>query len=256
MRRPIISANWKANQGEMDDRQRLVAFLRSLDSPLDTDVTVHPPYTALVAERKLGNVALGSQDCSRFVDGAYTGEITCEMLRSFGVRYVILGHSERRGYAAETDAVIAAKLARAVEAGLIVILCCGEDALARDAGLARDVVAGQVSSALEQVGVQPGQLVVAYEPIWAIGAGKPATPEEAQEMCGFIRSHLAELAGESAIAEQVRLQYGGSVSPSNVSLFADCQDLDGVLVGGASLKPETFLPLVEAFAGSAKSGGR
>lgn len=245
----LVSANWKANHGSAQDRDHLRSFFGALRDVTGADVTVHPPYTSLVPADLLAidrpRTWLGAQDCSTFTSGAYTGEIACEMLASFGVRFVIIGHSERRAVA-DTDAVVAAKIRRAFETGLGVILCCGEPADVRATGRANRMIGGQLRSALEGLHVDPEMLVVAYEPIWAIGAGQPASPDDAQAMAAFIRQTLREVHSRDT-AESVRIQYGGSVKSDNVAAFAACPDVDGVLVGGASLSAETFLPLVAAF---------
>lgn len=245
-RRPIISANWKANQGDAADRQRVMEFAAAVDAPGGVEVTVHPPYTALAElSSSADGVSLGAQDCSRFEDGAHTGEVTATMLQTFGVEYVILGHSERR-LAGEDPTLIAEKGVRAWRAGLNVILCCGESAAERDRGQTEEVIAAQIGEAVGCAPPSGDRLVIAYEPVWAIGSGVAASPHEAQETCLFVRGVLADC-GLDLEADDVRVQYGGSVNPTNVAGFAACPDIDGVLVGGASLTPATFIPLVDAF---------
>jgi triosephosphate isomerase (TIM) len=250
-RRAIVSANWKSKQGLPGDRDGLVAFVDAMRGLQGVDVSVHPPFTALMPipqrERASATVALGAQDCSIFPDGAHTGEISCEMLKGFDVRYVIVGHSERRNESGDDDDVVARKVKRVLDAGLTVILCCGEPEGVRRAGTQATMIGEQLRSALEDVVVDATRLVVAYEPIWAIGSGAAATPQDAQEMCGFIRDHLVSCGCAREQAQRVRLQYGGSVTAENAASFASCPDVDGVLVGGASLATETFLPLVNAF---------
>jgi triosephosphate isomerase len=215
-----------------------------------TDVTVHPPFTDLrsvqtVIESDRMKLQLGAQNCHWEDKGAFTGEVSPSMLAKLNVTYTIVGHSERRELFGETDEVVAKKVKSVLKAGMTPILCVGETLEERDAGGADDKVKGQVRAGLE--GLKPeqvGGLVIAYEPIWAIGTGKTATSDDAQAMCGLIRGTVGELAGGEAAAS-VRIQYGGSVKPANIAELMAQADIDGALVGGASLDPDDFARIVQ-----------
>ncbi|MEH6592773.1 MAG: triose-phosphate isomerase [Halioglobus sp.] len=246
MRRPLVAGNWKMHGSRASVEQLLTGITSDLATAVRAEVVVCPTYVHLsqAAELTAGTVvAIGAQDCSHASSGAYTGEISPVMLREAGCDWVILGHSERRQYHDESDALVAAKLLAATEAGLTPILCVGETREQRESGEAEAVVARQLVGAL---GVQPLQekLVVAYEPVWAIGTGLTATPSEAQDMHAFIRAQLGNLAGVNA--GTVRILYGGSVKAGNAAeLFAQ-SDIDGALVGGAALVAGDFLAIIEA----------
>jgi len=246
MRRPFIAGNWKMNLG-CQDAVRLAQQIREvLGSLPDRDVAVCPTFVSLgaVAQVLEGSpIQVGGQDCARFDDGAYTGEVSATILRSTGARLVILGHSERRHVMGETDEVVRAKMGKAREHGLRPILCVGETLEEREAGRTLEVVERQVRKGLEGFGAPDlAETTVAYEPVWAIGTGKVATPEQAQEVHAAIRGWLKELGG--AVGEDMRIQYGGSVKPSNVNGLMAMRDIDGALVGGASLKADDFAELV------------
>ncbi len=254
MRKPIIAANWKMNYGRVEEA---VNFARKIRSPLNgcgnVDRVICPPFTVLSALADvLGatEIALGAQNMHWEEKGAHTGDIAPGMLTDT-CRYVILGHSERRalGGDGEDDAAIQRKVQAALAHTLTPIICVGEGTAQRDAGETASWVAGQVGSALAGLSVEqiPG-LIFAYEPIWAIGTGQPATAAEANRVIGLIiRGQIAELFGEEAAA-QVRVQYGGSVTAENMAEFMAMPEIDGALVGGASLK-ETFVDLVRAAGG-------
>jgi len=215
------------------------------------DVSVHPPFTDIrsvqsVLEGEGIPVALGAQDCAVEDRGAFTGEVSPVMLAKLHVEYVIVGHSERRALFGETDAVVAAKLRAVLRNGMVPICCVGETVDERDIGLTQERLTAQVTAALG--GVPPedvASMVIAYEPVWAIGTGQAATPGDAQEACAWIRGVVAQVAGEDA-ATTVRIQYGGSVKADNTGDLMACTDVDGLLVGGASLDAAQFTDIVRA----------
>ncbi len=226
-----------------ETREFLEAFLPMVKDAADVDIVVAPPFTALAAAHdamKGGNVQLSAQDLFWEEKGAYTGEVAPGMLVDAGCRHVIIGHSERRQYFSEDDFVVNRKIKAAKKAGLGVIFCVGESLEEREAGKTFDVIKLEVEAGLAEVDSE--NLVVAYEPIWAIGTGKTATVEQAQEVHAFIRKILANLYGNKA--EQVRILYGGSVTPENVDSLMACRDVNGALVGGASLKTDSFSRIV------------
>jgi triosephosphate isomerase len=214
---------------------------------VDRDIVLAPPFTALSAVSgaiKGTNMALSAQDLFWEDKGAYTGEISAEMLLDLGCKYVIIGHSERRQFFGETDETVNRKIRQALNKGLLPIVCVGELLAEREAGKANEVIERQVTGALK--GVSAGQMqrvVIAYEPVWAIGTGKTATPDQANEIHAFIRQKVGSLY-DGGTAGGLRIQYGGSVTPDNVSALMAKPDIDGALVGGASLKPESFAALV------------
>ncbi len=246
-RTPVIAGNWKMNL----DHLEAIQLVRQLVYHLVADVfdaaelVGVPPFTALRSLQSLieGDrlrLALGAQTCSEHDAGAYTGEVSPVMLAALRVRYVICGHSERRTLFGETDEVVNRKVAAALRAGMTPILCVGESGEQRDAGVADAVVTRQVRAGLAGVAPeQVAQLVVAYEPIWAIGTGRTATPDDADAMCGVVRATVADVAGTDA-ADAVRVQYGGSVKPGNIRELMSRPHVDGALVGGASLDAEDF----------------
>lgn len=245
MRTPLIAGNWKMHK---DHRQAadLVRELHSLLADLEgVEVAVCPPFTALgevsrLLEELNSRLVLGAQDVYPAREGAFTGEISPVMLKALGVRYVIVGHSERREILGEGDDFIAAKVRAVLDEDMVPILCVGETLEEREAGRALSKVEGQLQMDLVSLRAEevPG-LVVAYEPVWAIGTGRTATPDDAQEMNAFIRSWLAGRFGEEN-ASDVRILYGGSVKPDNASELMAMPDIDGALVGGASLKAADF----------------
>ena len=247
MRQPLVAGNWKMH-GSRDSVGELVAALKASALADAVEVAVCPTYVHLAQALELcaGSViGVGAQDCSHVEAGAYTGEVSAPMLADVGCQWVILGHSERRAYHAESDSLISAKLKMAVEAGLKPILCVGETREQRESGEAEAVVAAQLAGALNGHSQLPG-LVIAYEPVWAIGTGLTASPEQAQDMHAFIRGQLADVAGLHA--NDTRLLYGGSVKPGNAAeLFAQA-DIDGALVGGAALVAEDFQAICNAAA--------
>jgi triosephosphate isomerase (TIM) len=246
-RKLIIAGNWKMNKTVAEAVDLVNDLKRELANVKEVDVIVCPPYTALseVSRQILdSNIRLGAQNMSEHNFGAYTGEIAAGMLKEFSVRYVILGHSERRQYQQEPDDLIARKALAAHAASLRPIVCVGETLAEREADSTWDVVGGQLRGSL--AGLSPEQIletIIAYEPVWAIGTGRTATADQAQEVHAFIRSQLASLFGE-AVARRVRIQYGGSVKPSNARELMSQPDVDGALVGGAALEVRSFSEIV------------
>lgn len=248
MRTTIVAGNWKMN-GSAAMAEELVEGIKAGMSEVgNTDVVVCPPsiYLSFVAELiKDSPIALGAQNVSHEQAGAFTGEITAEMLKDAGCEYVIVGHSERRSLYGETDEVVAKKYARALEVGLTPILCVGELLEEREGGQTEAVVARQIDAVIDNSGVDSlGKGVIAYEPVWAIGTGKVATPEQAQDVHAFIRQRVA--AHDAGVAESLRIQYGGSMKPDNADGLLGKPDIDGGLIGGASLKSADFLGICKA----------
>ena len=248
MRVPLIAGNWKMYKTVAEAVDLVDGLLAGLGNPSDREIVVCPPFTALHALSPLlrgTEIHLGAQDVYPEVQGAFTGAISPVMLRDLGCQYVIVGHSERRQIFGEGDALINRKLHSAMTHGLRPILCVGETKPERDSGRAESVVVGQLRGCLEGVAASAAaDLVVAYEPVWAIGTGDTATPADAQSMHAAIRQVLAEILGSEA-ASSIRLQYGGSVKPDNVDELMAQPDIDGALVGGASLKADSFLRIVQ-----------
>ena len=247
MRQSLVAGNWKMH-GSRASVEALLGALVDGDLPSQVDVAVCPTYVHLAQAQVLSTgsvVAVGAQDCSHMQSGAFTGEVSAEMLVDIGCRWVILGHSERRQYHAESDDLVAAKLSAAMQAGLAPIVCVGETREQREAGEAEAVVGSQLQGALAgQASLT--DLVVAYEPVWAIGTGLTATPEQAQDMHAFIRQELGSISGVESDA--VRILYGGSVKPGNAEELFARPDIDGALVGGAALVAEDFLAIIRAAA--------
>jgi triosephosphate isomerase len=251
-RRPLISGNWKMHHNHFEAIQTVqkLSYLLSKDDVEAVDVSVHPPFTDLrsvqtVLEADDIPVALGAQNCHWEDKGAFTGEVSPAFLAKLSVRYVIAGHSERRELFGETDEMVAKKVGAVLTHGMIPIMCVGETLEERESGATEDKVLGQVRAGLAgRTAEQVGAMVIAYEPIWAIGTGRTATSDDAQAVCGAIRSCVSELFG-SAAAASVRIQYGGSVKSSNIAELMSRPDIDGALVGGASLDPDEFARIVQ-----------
>jgi triosephosphate isomerase len=245
-RTPYIAANWKMHKTVAEAAAFVDALLPRI-SATQNDVVICPPFTALTAvvERRYGTaVKVAAQNMHEEGSGAFTGEVSAPMLVELDVEAVVLGHSERRQYFNETDEALARKVPAALAAGLEPILCVGESEEARDANQTEGVLERQLQADLAAVDSgKLAEVVVAYEPIWAIGTGRTATPEQAQEACAFIRDVLRE---RGAVADAVRILYGGSVKPANAAELLSQPDIDGALVGGASLDPEEFAAIVEA----------
>jgi triosephosphate isomerase len=248
-RKLIIAGNWKMNKTVAESLDLVNGLKRELASVKEVDIVVCPPFTALSEVSKAildtNNIRLGAQNMSEHNGGAYTGEIAAAMLKEFSVRYVILGHSERRLFQKESDALISAKAMAAHAASLRPIVCVGESLAERESGQTEHVVATQVAGSLAGLTkAQMEETVVAYEPVWAIGTGRTATAAQAQEVHAFIRRKLAEQFDE-AVARRVRIQYGGSVKPSNARELMSQADVDGALVGGAALEVRSFSDIVK-----------
>ena len=247
-RKLIIAGNWKMNKTVAEALDLVNGLKRDLGNIKEIDIVVCPPFTALsdVSKAILNtNIRLGAQNMSEHNFGAYTGEIAAGMLKEFSVRYVILGHSERRQYQKETDELIAKKALAAHAASLKPIVCVGETLAQREAGRTELVVGTQLRKSLAALsGGQMEETIIAYEPIWAIGTGKNATADQAQDAHMFIRKQLAAMFNET-VARRVRIQYGGSVKPSNARELMSQRDVDGALVGGASLEDRNFSDIIK-----------
>jgi triosephosphate isomerase len=242
MRRPFIAANWKMNKTIPEAREFINLFLPSVTDIKDTDIVIAPPFTALfsVAELLRGsNIKLSAQNVFYEDMGAYTGEVSPLMLKDAGCDYVIIGHSERRHYFGEGDEILNKKVRASLRNGLNVIFCIGETLKEREEGMTFKILERQLSGGLKDLDLSG--IIIAYEPVWAIGTGRTATPDQAQEAHAFIRSRVRTL---SDAADSLRILYGGSVTPENIDSLMACPDVDGALVGGASLKPDTFERIV------------
>lgn len=245
MRRPIIAGNWKMNKLPSEAGGFAEELVNLLLDIRDRDILLCPPCISLpfVVDACQGsNIKVGGQNIYFESKGAFTGEVSADMLKDIGVEYVIIGHSERREYFKEDDEVVNKKLKRALSVGLIPIFCIGEKEAEREKGLEKDVVYRQLTKGLWSVSLE--KIVIAYEPVWAIGTGKTATPEDAEEMHLFIRDSLQKMYNKD-LAESVCIQYGGSVKPDNIAGLMAQPDIDGALVGSASLEVESFVRIVK-----------
>lgn len=248
-RKPFIVANWKMNKTVGESLSFVKQFMPLISDAAGVDVAIAPSFVALTSVSTAlegTQVALAGQNMHWEEAGAYTGEISPEMLKDAGCRYVILGHSERRQFFGEGDGEVARKIQAAVSNDIIPVLCVGETLGERDYGKTFDTVGGQITGGLTDVAIESGMdLILAYEPVWAIGTGKTAGPEEAQEVHSFARNQLAGIYG-NRVAESIRILYGGSVKPDNASALMSMADIDGALVGGASLEPASFAGIIAA----------
>ena len=247
MRIPFIAGNWKM----FKTKAEAIAFaeeFRELYKDTDVQTAICAPFTNLEALKEAfagTEIKVGAQNVHFADEGAFTGEISVSMLEEIGVDFCIVGHSERRQYFGETDETVNKKLKKLFEGPIRPILCVGESLEERDADKAFDVVGGQIKVDLDGIdAADVKKLVIAYEPIWAIGTGRTATPDQAEEMCAFIRKTLIELYGEE-ISDEVIIQYGGSVKPANATEIMNMDEIDGALVGGASLKPKDFMEIID-----------
>lgn len=247
MRIPFIAGNWKM----FKTKAEAIAFaeeFRELYKDTDVQTAICAPFTNLEALKEAfagTEIKVGAQNVHFVDEGAFTGEISVSMLEEIGVDFCIVGHSERRQYFGETDETVNKKLKKLFEGPIRPILCVGESLEERDADKAFDVVGGQIKADLEGIdAADVKKLVIAYEPIWAIGTGRTATPDQAEEMCAFIRKTLIELYGEE-VSDEVIIQYGGSVKPANATEIMNMDEIDGALVGGASLKPKDFMEIID-----------
>ncbi len=249
MRKPLIAGNWKMNMLRDSSLALVHGLLDSLGSNTTVDVAVCPPSVYLHdvgAAIRGSQIGLGAQNMHHQAEGAFTGEVSVQMLSDLGCRYVILGHSERRELFGETDASVNQKLMAALAGGLTPIVCVGETLEQRESGATEQVIAGQIRGSLADLTAhQSEKLVIAYEPVWAIGTGKTASPAQAEEVHAQIRGLLGELFGADQ-AQAVRIQYGGSVKPDNAAELLSQPNIDGALVGGASLKADSFAAIVAA----------
>ena len=244
-KKQLIAGNWKMN-GSLADNDALVrALLAGMGGArCQVAACVPAPYLAQVQMLRSGSaLELGAQDVSQHPQGAYTGEVSAAMLKEFGVRYAIVGHSERRQYHGETDALVAEKTKTALAAGITPIVCVGETLGEREAGKTEDVVKRQMAAVIHSNGHCISEIVVAYEPVWAIGTGKTATPEQAQQVHALLR---AQLKAASERADRIQILYGGSMNAANAAALLGQPDIDGGLVGGASLKVADFLQIIAA----------
>jgi triosephosphate isomerase len=251
MRKPVIAGNWKMFKTVSESVETALALKPLVVNSTHCDVVIAPVFTALktVADRLEGsNIKVAAQDCATQNEyGALTGEVAPVMLRDAGCRYVIIGHSERRQFFAETDESVNLKTKAAIQAGLVPIVCVGETLEERESGTANSVVERQLSKGLQGLTAADAErIIIAYEPVWAIGTGKTATPEQAQEMHAHIRRVLGDGHGEG-VAASTRILYGGSVKPDNIKALMAQPDVDGALVGGASLEAESFAKIVNFF---------
>ncbi|MBK6559459.1 triose-phosphate isomerase [Candidatus Skiveiella danica] len=245
MKKKLIAGNWKMNGGLAANEALAKALLGGLSVPAcNVAVCAPAPYLAQL-QVLLANsaIALGAQDVSAHESGAYTGEVSVAMLKEFGVRYAIVGHSERRQYHGETDAAVAAKAQRALAAGITPIVCVGETLAEREAGKTEEVVKRQLAAVIHANGHCISEIVVAYEPVWAIGTGKTASPEQAQQVHAVLR---AQLRAASDHADRIAILYGGSMNAANAAQLLAQPDIDGGLIGGASLKAPDFLTIIAA----------
>ena len=248
MRKTIVAGNWKMNKTP-SEAKALIEELKPLVASETSDVVFCVPAIDIPAaiEAAAGsNIAIGAENMYFEESGAYTGEIAPNMLTDLGVKYVILGHSERREYFGETDETVNKKVLKALQIGINPILCCGETLEQREAGVTDSHIASQIRAALEGISSEDvAKSVIAYEPIWAIGTGKSSSAELANETCGVVRQAVAEVTSDE-VAQKVRIQYGGSVKPENIAEYMAQEHIDGALVGGASLEVDSFLALLEA----------
>jgi triosephosphate isomerase len=245
MRKPIIVGNWKMNK-TMKETAEFMAAVDAAAASENATFGIGAPYTALsTAVANAKNLVIAAENCHFKDSGAFTGEISVPMLQEVGVTHCIIGHSERREMFGDTDATVNAKAKRLIEAGITPILCIGETEAQYDAGETENVIRTQLTGSLADLCPKcVANIVIAYEPIWAIGTGKSATKEDAQNCCAIVRDQVRVMYGDEA-ADSVRVQYGGSVKPENIVEYMACPDIDGALIGGASLKADSFLEIIE-----------
>lgn len=245
MRKKIVAGNWKMNKNPMETKEFFEKF-NSLVKDSENEVVICAPFIdlAVAANEKAVNIAVGAQNMHFEDKGAYTGEVSCKMLKSIGIEYVIIGHSERREYFNETDDSVNKKLKVALRENITPILCVGETLEERENGIAKDKIVSQIRKDFDKIEKNDAiKIVIAYEPIWAIGTGKTASKEDANEACKWIRNEIKSLYNDE-VAEQVKILYGGSVKSSNAKDLFEMSDIDGGLIGGASLEPEEFAKIV------------
>ncbi len=252
LRKPIVAANWKMHMTPQESDDFLRAFARLVPDKCPIQIVVAPPAVSLerannaLVNAREQSVELAAQNMSQHAGGAFTGEINARMVKECGCKHVILGHSERRSLYGETNAIVNAKVLAALEARLHPILCIGETLEERDGGLIEKVLESQLRESLAEVGARRIlDIVIAYEPVWAIGTGRTASPEQAQEAHAFVRKVLTDMFGEDT-AQKIRIQYGGSVKPGNMAELISQKDVDGALVGGASMEVGSFWEICRA----------
>jgi triosephosphate isomerase (TIM) len=255
-RKKILAANWKMNLTQLEAESYLKSFLVDLNEVTDVEVVIIPPFTALsvfaAASSKAQWIRLGAQNMHWEKKGAFTGEISAPMLRSLYVKYVVVGHSERRTLFGETDEIVNRKVRSALDAGLRPIMCVGETLQQRESGQENEVLETQVRQGLAGVDSKDfHDIVIAYEPVWAIGTGRTATPEQARDMHAHIRQIIASMA-DATIADRIRIQYGGSVKVENTEELMRQPGIDGALIGGASLDPRSFGQIIRKTEGTLK----
>ena len=247
MRKTIVAGNWKMNASK-DSVESLVTDILSGASDVSTDIIVCAPFPYLSQVEALiegSNLMLGAQNLNVNASGAFTGEVSAEMIKDFGANHVIVGHSERRSLYGETSEIVAEKTKAAIDSGLTPILCLGESLDQRESGKTESVVSEQLNKVIKMVGIQAfNNIIIAYEPVWAIGTGMTATPEQAQAVHKFIRDLLAT--SDQDIADKTAILYGGSMNAGNAVELISCSDIDGGLIGGAALKAEDFLQICKA----------
>lgn len=250
MRQKIVAGNWKMNIDKSAGEELIKEVVaKASDVPADVMLILNPPFPHLGYAKELvsGNVFLGAQNCSDKPKGAFTGEVSAPIIKSFGADYVILGHSERREYFQESDELLATKVNQVLENDLLPIFCCGESLEQREAGNFVELVSNQLTAGLFHLSPEDfKKVVIAYEPIWAIGTGVTASSEQAQEMHAELRKHVASKYGEE-IANDLTILYGGSCKPSNAQELFACPDVDGGLIGGASLKADDFVAIAKSY---------
>ena len=255
MRKAIIAGNWKLNNTSREAAELVTLLKRNLSEVTDVDIVVCPVFTALsvVADILIeSNIRLGAQNVYWEDSGAFTGEISAPLLKDIGVEYVIIGHSERRQYFGETNQTVNKKIRAALNHGLVPIVCVGESLKERESNKTFDVIRTQCVESLAGFNAdETGRMIIAYEPVWAIGTGKTATAAQAQEVHKFIRELLTKMHNDE-VAESLRIQYGGSVKPENTAELMSQPDIDGALVGGASLKADSFVSIVKNACGIVK----
>lgn len=247
MRKPIIVGNWKMNKTPSEALEFMKGIEEILNGNEAADYGIGAPFVDLdVCCKNAKNLIIAAENCNELDSGAYTGEVSVPMLKEVGITYCIIGHSERRTYYNETDAHCAAKAKRLFADNIIPILCIGETEAQYDAGQTADVIKSQLKGSLEGLTAdEVARMVIAYEPIWAIGTGKSATKEIAEDCCKLVRETVKNLY-DDATAASVRVQYGGSVKPTNIKEYMACEDIDGALIGGASLKVDSFKEIIDA----------
>ncbi|SES93866.1 triose-phosphate isomerase [Anaerobranca gottschalkii] len=248
MRKPIIAGNWKMHKTSSETKEFILELLNNFSELENVEVVICPPFTSLETAANLlkgSNIKLGAQNVHYEKSGAFTGEVAPDMLKDLGVDYCIIGHSERRQYFGETDETVNKKVKAVLEVGIIPIMCVGETLSERENGETESVCKTQVTEGLKGLTAEEiKKVVIAYEPVWAIGTGKSATKEDADETIGYIRKVVEEIAGKE-VADAIRIQYGGSVKPENITSYMEMPQIDGALVGGASLQVKSFLEIAK-----------